>query len=177
MEFGLFFAVANMRPLIVFVPAQLVSVFFPKLGQCRASGNKRTYVKYARLSIITAMISSVALGGVITVFSKNIMSIFGPEFAEEWFLLVLISINGAFLAVSVALSYLMISNEKMWANFLICLVSFPMGILLTVYLQNYVSGAYALVLGNGGAQLLGVLMMLFMLRNNLSYREECRILA
>ncbi len=146
-EVGLFAASSSILTIMLFIPRQMFSVYLPKLGESLAAGNKRLYLKYAKLSLFTAISLSFGMGSCVALASPWIMPIFGAEFAGDWPILLVICLSCVFASVGSALWYLMLVNKMMWYQTWLCLLSYSLTILVTWLLRDYLPGAYAIAIG------------------------------
>lgn len=171
-EFGLYFAAVNIQTILVFLPLQFTAVILPKLGQSRGSGDRRAYVRYARLNILVAAAASFLPALIVALFPREIMGIYGEEFAKERTILIFIGVNSVILSVSNTLTQLMLSGNKMWASLALAIVVNLIIVAATLLLMDRFSGAMALILGNGLGNTVGVFSMLYLLRGNLVEGSE-----
>lgn len=115
-------AAARWRGAVLFVPQAVRRVTLPILSRLRGENDYRRFIK--------ALWSNIALnGGVallaalpIAVLSPWIMSLYGPEFRQDWDMAVVLAGSGVFQAVNDVVTQVTAAMKKMWWNFAIYIV-------------------------------------------------------
>jgi len=143
-EMALYSAASNLRILVMFLPNVMNSVGLSVLNNERAKGDVSHYNRVFRSNVLYIFL--VSLGGVLIlgIFGRQILQLFGKDFAAGHFLLWLLLIASIFESLSIALYQYVQSHAKMWIS--IFSINLPREAFLVV-------AAYYLVQPYGGVGL------------------------
>jgi O-antigen/teichoic acid export membrane protein len=144
-EMGILNATNTWFQAVSFLPYLLGQVLLPILASYKAANNyqglNRALVLATWANIIMC-VPGVALG---CFFSRHIMALYGPGFAEGWPVLVLTLLSAGVVMVQAPITDRLIATSKMWAYFLahvIWAIVFLAGVSLMV--PSHGSGGLAL---------------------------------
>ncbi|MFH1931812.1 MAG: oligosaccharide flippase family protein [Pseudomonadota bacterium] len=143
-EMALYSAANNLRILVMFLPGVMNSVGLSVLNNEKAKGDVSHYNRVFRSNVLYIFL--VSLGGVLVmgIFGRQILQIFGKDFAVGHFLLWLLLVASIFESLSTALYQYVQSQAKIWLS--IFSINLPREAFLVV-------AAYYLVQSYGGAGL------------------------
>lgn len=114
---GLFSAAFTVKMMVTFVPTQIGGVFLPRYVAAHQRDAQAAHRQLKRAILVVFLLSAV-LGGLATLLSAPIMSLFGPGFGEgaevlRWLMLVAVVESVASIA-----SYRLAGEERMWSSLL-----------------------------------------------------------
>ena len=143
-EMALYSAANNLRILVLFLPNVMNRVGLSVLNNEKAKGDVSHYNRVFRSNVLYIFL--VSLGGVLVmgIFGRQILQLFGKDFAAGHFLLWLLLVASTFESLSIALYQFVQSQAKIWLSFFS--ISVPREAFLVV-------AAYCLVQAYGGAGL------------------------
>jgi O-antigen/teichoic acid export membrane protein len=116
-EMGIFNATTNWFQAVAFLPDLLARVLLPILSSYNAAKDKRgtnralTIATWANISIV---IPVIAVG---SLFSRFIMGLYGPGFAQGWLVMVLTMLSAGVLTIQGPLADNLVAASRMWAYF------------------------------------------------------------
>jgi O-antigen/teichoic acid export membrane protein len=116
---GGFTAAFRWRDIIMFIPGSVRRVTLPMLSKLKGENDFRRFVKALWANI--ALNGGIALAGAvpIMILSPWILSLYGPDFREDWDIMVMLVGSGVFQAVNDVVTQVTACMEKMWWNFFI----------------------------------------------------------
>jgi O-antigen/teichoic acid export membrane protein len=142
-EMGLLNAANSWFQAIVLLPNLLGQVLLPILSSfaaARQNNHVKRTLSVATWANVVIAFPVVCLG---CLFSRQIMALYGPAFAQGWPVLVATLLSAAVLMVQGPVTNHLIASSRMWAYFIAHLA----------WAAVFVAGAYLLVPTNGGTGL------------------------
>jgi O-antigen/teichoic acid export membrane protein len=142
-EMGLLNAANSWFQAVVLLPNLLGQVLLPILSSyaaARQNNHVKRTLSVATWANVVIVFPVVCLG---CLFSRQIMALYGPGFAQGWPVLVAALLSAAVLMVQGPVTNHLIASSRMWAYFLAHLA----------WAAVFVVGAYLLVPTNGGTGL------------------------
>ena len=142
-EMGILNATNTWFQAVSFLPSLLGQVLLPILASYKAANNRRGLNRALVLAtwsnlIIVAPVVAIGCG-----FSRHIMALYGPGFAEGWPVLVLTLLSGGILMVQAPITDRLVATSEMWAYFLAHII----------WAAVFVAASYLLVPAHGSAGL------------------------
>jgi O-antigen/teichoic acid export membrane protein len=130
-EMGIFNATNSWYQAVAFLPGLLSQVLLPILAGYTAAKNRsglnRALVLATWVNLL-AVLPAIAIG---SFFSRNIMSLYGPGFAEGWPVLVMTLMAAGVLMIQAPITNRLVATSKMWAYFLSHIVWASVFVMLT----------------------------------------------
>jgi len=142
-QMGIYNATNNWFQLVVFLPNLLGQVLLPILSSYAAKNDGRGLNRALALATWTNVIVVLPIIGIGCLFSRFIMGLYGPGFAEGWPVLALTLLGAGVLTIQGPITDRLVATSKMWAYFLAHIV---WGVL-------FVGTAFLWVPAHGGAGL------------------------
>lgn len=114
---GSYNAAERWQALVLFIPRSVKRITLPMLSKLHGDTEYRRFLKALWANV--ALNGGIALAGALPlmVLSPWILSLYGPDFKQDWDILVVLVGLGVFQAVIEVLSQVLACMEKMWWNF------------------------------------------------------------
>ena len=142
-EMGILNATNNWFQAMAFLPNLLGQVLLPILASYSAGKNRRGLNRALWLATWANVIIVVPFVAVGCAFSREIMRLYGPGFAEGWPVLVITLFSAGVLMIQAPITDRLVATSKMWAYFLAHVV----------WAAVFVTGSFLLVRAHGSAGL------------------------
>ncbi|HED01019.1 MAG TPA: hypothetical protein ENN18_11695 [Proteobacteria bacterium] len=174
-EMALYSAANNIRILVMFLPSVMNSVGLSVLNNEKAKGDVSHYNRVFRSNVLYIFL--VSLGGVLVmgVFGRQILQLFGKDFAAGHFLLWLLLVASIFEGLSIALYQYVQSQAKIWLSFFTINVPRETFLVVAAYylVQSY--GGAGLAAAYLGSTILGLAFHLFLVA--MLYEKNRKVVA
>ncbi|MEE9294710.1 MAG: oligosaccharide flippase family protein [Phycisphaerae bacterium] len=110
------------RDLVLFIPASIKRVALPMLSRLRGENDGARFVRALWANI--GLNGGVALAGAIPValLAPWILSLYGPEFRQDWDLIAVLMVAAVFQAVNDVVTQVTACTNRMWWRFFIHIV-------------------------------------------------------
>lgn len=117
-EMGIFNAANQWRFVVLFIPSIVSKPILPMLSETLIR-DRNEFQKTIRINIYFSGFFSAFIGIVIALSAPIIMSSYGAEFQEKWFVLSVLCISAIFTAFGQVIGNILWSTGQMWISFLI----------------------------------------------------------
>lgn len=117
-EMGIFSAGQLWQSAILFLPTSLAPLVLATLSSTHHDNNDQNYWRMVKLSFV---INGIIAGGIalfVSLFSRTIMSFYGPTFSNGWMVLTLLAITAFLIAEINVIGQVIASSASMWWGFL-----------------------------------------------------------
>jgi O-antigen/teichoic acid export membrane protein len=114
-EMGIFQATTQWKSMVMMLPSLVNNSALPLLAN--AVTNRKNFIKTMKYNIGSCAGLSLAAALGFLLFSKFIMGIYGKDFRQGTAVLVVMIFMSVFQSVSQSLTQVMISTNRVWANF------------------------------------------------------------
>jgi O-antigen/teichoic acid export membrane protein len=142
-EMGILNATNSWFQAVAFLPNLLGQVLLPILASYSAANNRHGL---NRALVLATWANVIIVFPVVTLgccFSRYIMGLYGPGFAEGWPVLVITLLSGGVLMVQAPITDRLVATSKMWSYFMAHII----------WATVFVTGSYLWVSAHGSAGL------------------------
>jgi O-antigen/teichoic acid export membrane protein len=145
-ELGIFFAGLSIWSILMFAPMKLRDVMLPMLSEFHGMNNYRRFRKTATLHFLINIFIIVILVIPVSIFSKQIMTLFGNEFANGYGTLLLLCLFAILYIVGNNVDQIILSQGRAWINLAYCILGSLVSFIVCYFLitENY--GSIGLIL-------------------------------
>ncbi|MHA7108847.1 oligosaccharide flippase family protein [Sunxiuqinia elliptica] len=145
-EMAIFDAANQWRTLVLFIPTVLSQIALPLFASSTEHHNR--FVKILKINILANIFISSLIALTVSLFSKEIMQLYGNTFQEGWLVLVLLVSSSIFYTVGNILGKALAGKDKVWTDFSFNLL-WAFSLLITAYfLLDKGYGAVGLAMAN-----------------------------
>jgi O-antigen/teichoic acid export membrane protein len=114
-EYGIFIAAQKLCTMLMFIPGILVQVVVPMLSETNALNDKKRFRKITLLNLAINLVSTIIIAIPLSLFSKQIMGLYGQGFAAGAGILIVYCIASLLMAPDWIVSQVLTSRGKIWS--------------------------------------------------------------
>jgi len=174
-EMGIFNAAFQWRTFILFIPNIINQASLPIFSNLYGNKNYAAHSKLVTYNLLVICLFSFLVWGIISIFSKQIMSIYGPGFANGSMTMILLTAATVFHVSSGVIGQYMFSTSKIWHIFTVNSIWAVILIISSYYLTSKGSVGLALAyLISYGALTACVAYYTFILKRNEFFAKGAR---
>jgi O-antigen/teichoic acid export membrane protein len=145
-ESGIFFAGFSIVSILIFVPTKLRDVIFPMLSELHGT---KSHKKFRKTATIHFLVNAFVIGILVipvAVFSKQIMTLFGNDFANDYGTLLLLCFFAVLYIIGNNVDQIILSQGRAWINLAYCILGSLVSFIVCYFLitENY--GSIGLIL-------------------------------
>lgn len=119
-EMAIYNAASQWQNVILFVPMAISQIALPFFSTEKS--NKINYINMIKSMILVNVVVGLILAGMFSLFSLQIMKLYGEGFSSGRIVLILLSITSVLVAANNIIGQVIASLGKMWIGFLLNLV-------------------------------------------------------
>jgi len=145
-ELGLYNAAYQWHGPLVFLPMVLMSSAIPILVKEWEDRHRKKFLRIAGAILCVALVATILPGGLIALFSRQVMSLYGADYAEGSTLLLYLLAAVPLHAISKIAGNVLLAMNRPW---LVLIPNLFWGASLIIFTLSYIesSGVYALARG------------------------------
>jgi len=121
-QLGVYTAADRWRLLILFIPASVFGMVVPVLSNLYGSGDQMGFKRVFRANLLLNSCLALIPAGIIIVFARPIMSVYGGSFRTGSPILVILALSALPEALNTILGHALIVADAMWWRFAFDLV-------------------------------------------------------
>jgi len=167
-QLGLYQAVISIWMLIDFFPQLLLRVLVPMFSSYIAQGDKETIKKSYSIIERYCIFVAISVGIFIVSFSKELLSIFGEQYTDNYLFLIILAVGSSFGTLQYVNNPLLISTEKNKERVLNSVIRIGIQLLLTLLLLEKF-GVLGIVLARVSALVAGQIIPIYVVTKKLPY--------
>jgi len=133
-QIAIFSALFQWYTILTFIPASLMNFTVPWLAKVK-SEREGKFREYALKILLANVAIGAGLLALVLVFQKHILALYGPDFADESEVLVLLATCGLVAALVTVMNQILWASGKTWSNLLTA----------SVYGATYVAATFVLI--------------------------------
>lgn len=115
-ELAIYEVADQWRIIIMFIPASISQIVLPILSSI-SSGNNGTYWKVFKINILINVTVATVVTLFVSLFSMNIMSLYGDNYTQNQATLIILSLSTIFSSISNVIGAALQSKAKTWVGF------------------------------------------------------------
>lgn len=167
-QLGLYQAVISIWLLVDFFPQMLLRVLVPMFSSYIAIGNKESMRKSYLTIEKYCIFFSISVGLFIICFSRELLSFFGKEYTDNYFLLIILVAGSSFSTLQYVNGPLLISTEKNKERLINSILRIVIQLALSFFLVDKI-GILGIVLARVSALLIGQIIPIYVVVKKLPY--------
>jgi O-antigen/teichoic acid export membrane protein len=145
-ELGIFFAGLSIWSILMFIPMKLCSVMLSMLSEFHGMNNHRRFRKTVTLHFLINIFVVGIFVIPVAIFSKQIMTLFGDDFANGYGTLLLLCLFAGLYIIGNNVDQIVLSQGKAWLAFVYCVLGSIVTITTCYYLITTNWGSLGLTL-------------------------------
>lgn len=115
-ELAVYEAADQLKVVILFIPTTLSNMIVPILSNIQGKNDKMSFSQVFKLSLGVNIAIATIVALIFSVFSNQIMSVYGKEFVNAW-PLVFLALSTIVNTATLAYNNLFVTSYRMWENF------------------------------------------------------------
>jgi O-antigen/teichoic acid export membrane protein len=161
-EMALFGAANNIRILVLFLPNVMNSVGLSVLNNEKANNDVESFMRLFKTNVLNIFLVSLSGAFIMGIVGRSFLYLFGKDFEDGYFILLLLLIASIFEGLSIALYQYLQSHAKIWLSLFTINVPREGCLLVSTYFLAQSYAGAGLATAYMGSAILGFILHLYL---------------